>query len=313
MLQIDTILFPTDFSACATHAFAHAARLAQHYDAALHVLNIAVPPEGNPDDLIHSLKDLDLETVDLAAELYDLCGALEKEVPIRYVREADVSAASGVQTYAEQHNIDLIVMGTHGRRGLDRVFIGSVAEEIVRTAPCPVFTIGLEALAAPEQTVRRILVPIDFSEYGGPALAYARELAAVYNARLDLLHVVEEPGLSSAYGTPVRFSLTPAEMQKNSRQALHAIGKQLLGETVPFDVHAVGGNPALDTVDFAARHHIDLIVMATHGRTGIRRMVIGSVAEKVVRMAPCPVFTVKSFGKSLLALNNPAEAEAIAS
>ncbi|HMB91199.1 MAG TPA: universal stress protein [Rhodothermales bacterium] len=313
MLRIKKILFPTDFSACAEHAFAHAALLVRHYEAALHVLNVAVPPEGDPDDLKGHLEEMDLDTAPLSDQMQACCGDLEKEVPTTYVREADVSAASGIQRYAREQDIDLIVMGTHGRRGLDHVFIGSIAEEIVRTAPCPVFTIGMEALAKPEQTVQRILVPVDFSEYGGPALAYAKELAAVYQARLDLLHVVEHADLSSAYGTPVRFTLTPAEMQKNSRQALHAIGKQVLGETVPFEVHAVGGNPALDTVDFAARHNSDLIVMATHGRTGIRRMVIGSVTEKVVRMASCPVFTVKSFGKSLLSLNGPAETHTAAS
>lgn len=302
MLRINKVIFPTDFSACAERAFAHAAFLALHYEATLHVLHVAVLPGAEQDDWKRRAQEPYVEAVDLAGYMRDLCGELETTIPIVYAREADLSAAMGILSYARQQDADLIVMGTHGRRGLDHVLMGSVAEEVVRTALCPVFTIGLGAPETPRHAIRRILVPVDFSEYGGPALAYAKDLAAVYQAQLDLLHVVEEVGLPSAYGSgnPVRFTVSMSELQANSRHALSAIGKQILSDEVPFEVHALIGNAALDLVDFVDLHDIDLIVMTTHGRTGIRRLVIGSVAEKVVRMAPCPVFTVKSFGKSLL-------------
>lgn len=302
MLRIKKVLFPTDFSECAERAFAHAVFLADQYAATLHVLSIMVPFEGEPGNPMAYLQDLSEEAVDLAEYISDSESDLQTNLSVVYAREADVSAASGILSYAQEQDVDLIVMGTHGRRGIDHAFMGSVAEEVARVAPCPVFTIGMNAPAKPGQDIHNLLIPVDFSAFGGPALSYAKELALVYGAKLHLLHVIEDIGLPGAYGygASARFSINLSEMEKNSCKALRAIGIKVLGEEVPFEVHAIGGNAALDTVDFAAAHDIDLIVMATHGRTGIRRLVIGSVAEKVIRMARCPVFTVKSFGKSLL-------------
>ena len=304
MLRIKKVLFPTDFSECAERAFTHAAFLAGQYNATLHVLSIMVPFEGEPGNPMAYLPDLSAEATDLAEYMADSESDLQTDLSVVYAREADVSAASGILSYAREQDVDLIVMGTHGRRGIDHAFLGSVAEEVARVAPCPVFTIGLNASAKPGQDIHDLLVPIDFSAFGGPALTYAKELAVVYKAKLHLLHVIEDIGLPGAYGygASARFAISYSEMEKNSCQALQAIGNKVLGDEVPFEVHAIGGNAALDTVDFATQHGIDLIVMATHGRTGIRRLVIGSVAEKVIRMARCPVFTVKSFGKSLLPL-----------
>lgn len=261
-----------------------------------------VPFEGQPGNPMAHLEDLKAEAADLAEYVKEAGSNLQTDIPIIYAREVNVSAATGVLNYAKQHEADVIVMGTHGRRGIEHAFMGSIAEEVVRVANCPVLTIGADASSKPGQAIQHILVPVDFSGFGGPALAYAQELAQVYGATLHLLHVIEDIGLPSAYGygAAAGFAISISEMEKNSRKALRAIGTNVLGKEVPFEVHAIGGNPALATVDFAAQQEMSLIVMATHGRTGLRRLVIGSVAEKVVRMAPCPVFTVKSFGKSLL-------------
>lgn len=288
MLNIKKILFPTDFSDAARGALAHALHLTRQHEAELFVLNVLAPARNE-----HEVPGTDEMLARLRAEAPDLA-----DLPVHpAVREAS-SEAGGILAYAADHGIDLIVMGTHGRRGIDRLLMGSVAEEVVRRAECPVFTVRHGGERIGQDIHRRILVPIDFSEYGEPALVYAQELATFYGAHLDLLHVVEEDGFRLLYGTKPRAAAA-SEVRAHNRAVLEDFVRREK-VTVPHAVHAIIGNPNLDIVDYARLHDIDLIVIATHGRTGLQRLQLGSVAEKVVRHAPCPVFTVKSFGKSLL-------------
>lgn len=299
MLQLRKILFPTDFSACAESAFAHAVHLADRFGAELHVLNVAVPYEADPND---PMSHFHLEREDVMTWSD---GALPPDdragLHLIHAQMRMVSPAMGILSYADEHGIDLVVMGTHGRRGLDRLLIGSVAEEVVRLATCPVFTVRAQtrALEAPVEAIRRILVPLDYSSSSEISLTYAKELAATYGARLDLLHVIQEAVLPTTYGVePVAIAVP--EVIERSRHALVDVAAKVPGTDVPVDVHVLIGNPARDIVDFAGDIEADLIVIATHGLTGIKRLLLGSVTEKVVRMAPCPVFTVKSYGKTLV-------------
>ena len=300
MLQIKKILFPTDYSACAEQAFSQAAYLAERYDAAVHVLHVTEPSAV--------LKPLGLTEADVAADLHlptpesaqaeapssDEEALLHVEVP-----PVEGSVERAILDYAAQQDCDLIVMGTHGRRALDRLFLGSVAGKVVRLAECPVFTVGVEARSPAQGAVQRILVPIDFSEHARLALAYASDLAATYGAHLDLLHVVEETALPIIYGIePVLVQVS--EVQHQARQALERLVREVGVADGSYNVHVTVGHPASDIVGFAERQGIDLVVIATHGLTGIKRLLLGSVAERVVHRAPCPVFTVKGFGKRLL-------------
>lgn len=313
MLTIRKILFPTDFSECAEHAFGHTSFLVRTFGADLHVLTVAVPRQGTSTETDRLLAELDLDVHTIEQQTADLWHPLKKTgASVTFAHEASLSAAEGILDYARQIDADLIVMGTHGRRGLGHAFLGSVAEEVVRRSDCPVLTVGMHASAATMPRVRRLLVPVDFSEYGGGALAYAKELAAVYEAQIDLIHVIEELSMPGPYGSLYTLPAAYPEAHANSLRALGDIGRRLLGEDVPFEVHAIHGNPVIEMVDFAEKHAIDLIVMATHGRTGMRRLFMGSVAERTVRLASCPVFTVKSFGKSLLSESNADAAASMA-
>jgi nucleotide-binding universal stress UspA family protein len=144
--------------------------------------------------------------------------------------------------------------------------------------------------------LKRILVPIDFSEFSNAALQYGCELAERFGAELHLLHVLQdmvamvpEPGL--AFPPPGNYW---AELQASSDKALNQLldlsweeGKQVVRKTSQ-------GVPFLEIVRYAKKNEIDLIVIGTHGRTGLAHVLLGSVAEKVVRKAPCPVLTVRS-------------------
>ena len=295
MLTIRTILFPTDFSDCAEHAFAQAAALAARYDAAVHVLNVIVPHHEDPDNPMNYLQDLDLSlTTQEVTEAHQ-----HDAVRLIHNQHIGLSPAAGILEYAARHAVDLIVMGTHGRRGGGRLLMGSVAEETVRLSSCPVLTVGA-ADDDEKRPIRRVLAPVDFSESSQAVLTHAKELASAYEAHLDVLHVLTEVSMPGVYGIDTIQVATPA-VQQRVREGLVAAVEESPGADVPYDVHLMVGFPARDIVDFAEGYQTDLIVLATHGYTGLKRLMMGSVAENIVRLAPCPVLTIKSFGHSLLA------------
>lgn len=137
--------------------------------------------------------------------------------------------------------------------------------------------------------LRRILVPIDFSETSDAALRYGVALARAFSARLYLLHVPEHPGGSAKAEYPIGLIDT-------IQNAAHDRLGNLLSEAETRDLMPTFvmrlGKPCDAIPEYAAEHKIDLIVMGTHGREGVARVMLGSVAEKVVRKAPCPVLTV---------------------
>lgn len=293
MLKIQNILFPTDFSECAEHAFTQARHLAGAYGATLHVVNVVTPAQegrNNPMNFLESEEDRRRR---------------EGSVSIVQTQVKDVTPAVAILDYVDRRDIDVVVMGTHGRRGVDRLLLGSVAEEVVRLASCPVFTVrAVSGDVASRRTIRSVLAPVDFSDSARLALTYARELAALYGARLDVLHVVEEAVFPTVYGIePV--SVAVPDVLDRTEEALDALVREVEGADVPIRTQVIVGHSASGVLDVIDEGDVDLVVIATHGRTGIKRLLLGSVTEKVVRMAPCPVFTVKTFGKSLLAEASP--------
>lgn len=293
MLNIDHILFPTDFSAAALRAADHAILLAQRYEATLHVLHVASPSGSAPRPL--GVQEALPASVELPAGL----AVTQAQVKSRF-------AASGILDYAQEQDIDLVVMGTRGQTGLRRVVMGSVAEAVVRRASCPVLTVrerGEETGLAPRAgRVKRLLAPVDFSEASRHSLLYARELAETYGARVDLLHVTSHADLrAGARGAPEGEDVV-CEASKASRREREEIHLASMAEGAGLEaaVRVVYSYPHGGILDFARDYDTDLIVIGTHGRSGLERALMGSVAERVIRGAPCPVFTVKSFGRSLL-------------
>jgi Universal stress protein UspA and related nucleotide-binding proteins len=183
------------------------------------------------------------------------------------------------------------------------MLFGSVTEEVVRKAPCPAFTVRTGAEVAPSRAVRRVLVPIDFSDASEVAIQHAREIALTYGAEIDLLHVVEEPFYPPAY------ELEPTGFP--TQEVIDRVEKQLgdvAREDIGYEhvmVQATAGSPPHEILDYIDENEVDLTVIATHGRTGLDRILLGSVAERVLRQSPKPVFVVKPDRKSLV----PASAE----
>jgi len=305
MLQVKKILLPTDFFPCANQALDHALYLARKYGAQFHMLHAIVLHDKdphNPAAHVINLEDVQKRLQELAAA--DMSTSLgerdDSGIEIFMEQRRGVSAADVILRYTKEENIDLIVMGTHGRRGLGHLFLGSVAEEVVRMSDCPVLTIREQAEQTDIDDVTRILVPLDFSEHANNGLRHAKHMADTYGAKLDLLHIVEEmvqPAFYELAGVAPE-KVREARKQK-SREEMERLFRESAGPEVEVDYHVIVGRATQDIVGFAKETDADLIVIATLGLTGIQHLLLGSVAEKVVRMAPCPVLTVMSFGKSL--------------
>lgn len=151
-------------------------------------------------------------------------------------------------------------------------------------------------------SIKRILVPIDFSEYCTEALSHARELASVHEAEVDLLHVVEEMAFPSFY--QMGEAALYGEVSSLRDRAMEALsdcagsdGADLTGEV---GFHVEEGRPAEMIIAIASAQDSDLIVISTHGLSGIERVLMGSVAQTVIQEAPCPVFVISAKAKSLL-------------
>jgi nucleotide-binding universal stress UspA family protein len=146
------------------------------------------------------------------------------------------------------------------------------------------------------EAINRILVPVDFSAHSERALRVATTFAARFGAQLELLHIVEDPFVSGAWSAEAFVPNIPELMNDliaDARRRIEALRAIATGEGVLVETTVLTGEPVRTIVDQAATGGFDLIVMGTHGRTGLSHVFIGSVAERVVRKAPCPVLTVR--------------------
>lgn len=304
-MKLKNILFPTDFSRCADQALAHAVYLAEKYQAALHLLHVVTLFEDQPGILSNELAETETLVKKLEekaeSELQNVANTHRSDdMEIIIKQKRAISAAPAILEYGSSNGIDLIVMGTQGRRGIGHLLLGSAAEEVVRLAECPVFTIRESEEVKPIKLFERILVPLDFSDHSKKALTYAKDIADSYEANLQLLHVIEDT-IHPAYslsGKSSIFDLVPG-IEEDCRRRIEKLIQETGISKENTEVIVKGGQAAHDIIKFAKDNSSNLVVIATHGLTGIEHLLLGSVTEKVVRMAHCPVFTVKSFGKDL--------------
>ncbi len=193
---------------------------------------------------------------------------------------------------AKEKDVDIIAIGTHGRGGVDRVILGSVAERVVSKAHCPVMVVRSRKYIG----FKRIIVPIDFSDCSRKALEYAAATARAHRSKLTILHVFEESFIEPY----VRAANTEEEAQeivrgieKDNEVKYDDFLKKIDLSGVEYDRLLRMGIPSNEIVETAREQKAQLIVMGTHGRSGIKHMLVGSDAEEVVRNAPCDIVVVK--------------------
>ncbi|MEM9664365.1 MAG: universal stress protein [Bacteroidota bacterium] len=304
MFNVHQILLPHDLSEASDAALPYARALAERTDATVHLLHA---------DLLHAT------TPATEAHMHARLAALQDRLDTDQVVVASVrgvSAGPVLLEYEASHDIDLIVMGTHGRRGMRRHLLGSVAREVVQCAQAPVLTVrppAWDAHLSPSGGIRHVLVPVDFSEQASAAVGQAKAIAAAFEAKLSLLHVVEEtlhPTFYSA-GAFTIYDLQP-DIEQRVGRFLRALYDRVPGPDVPYHTYVRPGRADQVITEFARKRSCDLILMPTHGLRGIEHMVMGSVAERVVRTAPCPVLTFKGHSKHLVSTRSLAQSEASA-
>lgn len=294
-----TLLFAHDFSPSSERALAYAVDLVRRTDATLHLAYVEETPESVLDEgrraplPSYKLEERFRARCQESLEPHDLDPDDDRLV---YHAVRNDAVAPALLRVAEHEGADLIVMGTHGRRGVQRAIYGSVAEEVLRTADCPVFTARVRKErpnAGATAPIERIAVPIDFSDLSRNALRYAARLASVYEVPLRLLHAVEEPTLPPIYEVQSP-KMKSREVKERAERELRAWGEAVAddGPGVTYVVHR--GEPE-EIVAQAAADEDTLTVMGTRGLAGVRRTMLGSVTEAVMREAYGPVLAARSF------------------
>jgi nucleotide-binding universal stress UspA family protein len=264
----------------------------------LTVLHVAprfdpVPVRGDLGDPIRVLNPIHREQV-----LEEVRRALDltARAPNAILVAESGNASTTIVDQAVAKRADLIVMGTHGRRGFKRLLLGSVTETVLREAPCPVLTVPPATHAASSEAVtfKRILCPIDFSSSALQALGFALDLARQADGLVTLLHVVEwlpeeEPRVSAHFNVPeFRRHLTA-----DAEQRLRLLVAEESRTWVDIDNVVVFGRAHREIIRAAEAKPADLIVMGAQGRGGVDLALFGSATQQVVRGAACPVLTVR--------------------
>lgn len=281
-----------DFSDTCRGALGLACDLARSLEAGLLLVHAREPtplaelrPERSPDEVDRELAPARAE---LEAWRLDAERRLGRAVEAVLV---EGSAAEELAHVAEARSCDLLITGTLGRTGLGRLVVGSVAARVLREAPCSVLVVPQAAGAA--RAPRRICCAIDLSETSRVAMRQAADLARALGAELDLVHApVRLPGAPEmlAFGAP-EVQAGEAEQLRRTVSAWEAEATQRSG--APVAAVVAPGDAAAEVLRHAATRGAGLIVVGTHGRTGVKRLVLGSVAERIVREARIPVLVAR--------------------
>ncbi|MGH8094079.1 MAG: universal stress protein [Chthoniobacterales bacterium] len=304
--DIKTVLVPIDFSKLSGPAIEIAKDLARRFDASIHLVHVH--------EFYYSPGLL--APVPLSVMTYRDDAATRRARRLRMLAKKNGLAPenchfmAGAPTFQEicklagQIGADLIVMPTHGYTGITRFFGGSTAERIVQHSPCPVLVRreARESSAAQRRGFDHILVPVDFSQPSFQALEYAIELAERMASRLTIFHAVPLADAFTADGFAMYdlSALEEAARRDAEDQMQRFVGLAKFCR-VPFETVITVAPAVSEICAFAEKSNVDLIITATHGRTGLKHLLMGSVAENLVRHASRPVLVVPTHPEIRLA------------
>lgn len=295
MIRLARILCPIDFSEFSLRALDHAASLARSCNAQLTVLHVF---QNAPVMDVPPMQMTDEDRKQLVEKMTHFTSHLPPELRVELRIEEAPDVHQEILAQAARMNADLLVVGTHGRSGFERLLLGSIAEKLLRKAPCPLMVVPRRApdvaVDAPVQ-FRTILCPVDFSDASRRALEFASALAADTAAHLVLLHVFE---------IPVQLQEVPASTLdvKHLRREAEAESARRLRELVAGQARGTGevetlvreGTAYREILKVASERSVDLVVMGVQGRGAVDLFVFGSNTARVTRAAPCPVLVVRA-------------------
>jgi nucleotide-binding universal stress UspA family protein len=304
-VKIKTILVPLDFSRASMQALSYAVSLAKHFQSVVHLVHVHHPDEASSVPGAGHLMRECAESVEFLKER--LSDVQRKHAPSFWPENCHVRTGvpyREICDLAHEVNADLIVLATRGHSGLKRVLLGSTAERVVRFAPCPVFItrqrkprgrlpLGLLATNA-ELNIRKILVPVDFSSCSLAGAIYAALLAKTFDATLCFIHVLYPSGPLMADRVSGEIRDRSETDRANARLNMEAFTRLDFLHDIKYESEIRTGHPIDEICSETSRPDIDLVITSTHGRTGLKHMLLGSVAEHVVRYSNCPVMVVPS-------------------
>jgi nucleotide-binding universal stress UspA family protein len=292
MITIKKILCPVDFYPASDAAVNYAGALAVNYDATVHLLHVIAP-------VLPTAYEFPIDTAGILKTIEERSAGEVKKIEARLketgvVVESEIRLGDAYDQIKETTEVlkpDLVVLGTHGRRGVERWFMGSTTEKLLRHSLVPLLTIRATAerpVTAP--MFRRILVTTDFSEGTGDALSYAFSVAQENDSRITLLHVLND--------------VTADVTGKYRDSLIQGVSKQL-DDLVPREsrnwcdvvTRVETGLPYRIILRTIEDEKVDLLVMNIHGKGMLDRVLLGSNAERVVRGASCPVMLVPPMTK----------------
>ena len=304
MITIDRILCPVDLSDCSRHGFDHAAAIARWYGASITLLHVfeTVPVAayatgaGSPGGVLTPP-----EREHVLFELERMAAAETRDGVAITFRKTEGQPHAEILNAAMEITPDLLVIGTHGRSGFQRLVLGSVTEKVLRRALCPVLTVPARASGSPSPVAyKRILCPVDFSESSLAALQYAMSLAEEANATLTVLHVVEYgmhewPEIYDEFVSNQQLSVQDfrTRCRESSRERLELAVPEEARTWCTVESVLSEGKPYREIIRAAAEHHCDLIVLGVRGRNALDLALFGSTTQQVVRLATAPVLTIR--------------------
>lgn len=302
-IGVKNILVPLDFSRASMQALDYATAVAEQFKAQVHLMHVQMPDEACA---LPAAGHLMRECAESATFLHEKLAGIETEqVPQFWPENCHIRTG---RTYEEicdlarELNIDLIVLASRGNTGFKRLVLGSTAERVVRFSPCPVLVVrqrrrkenvdlGLVA-SGKKFRIRKILAPIDFSQCSMAGAVYAAFLSKNFDAKLRLFHSVQTAPPIVVDRTGANFSGRDGLSLKNARLEMEAFSKLDFLRDVKCAVDVRTGYPIDEICGETKEPDVDLVVISTHGRSGLNRLLLGSVAEHVVRYAECAVLVV---------------------
>lgn len=301
MVSINRILCAIDFSEFSLDALRHGLVLARWYSARLtlfHAFQASQPLQVQGiAGSVPVFVEADAEKI--AGEVRRFCAPLlassEQSVDI-VVRPGD--AAKEIREEAGRLSADLLILGTHGRSGFERLFLGSVTEKVLRSTRVPVLTIPPPVREPGAPLYKTILCPLEFSDASTRALEYALSLAQEADARLILLHVIED--VLGHAGAETLGHLSVSEYYQHLEQEAVARLKAAIPDEARVwsrpDERVVKGRAHHEILKVVADERVDVVVMGVQGKGALNRLVFGSTTHRVIREAGCPVLTLHSGG-----------------
>ena len=299
MTEIKRILCAVDFSDCSRHALDEAIAIGHVYDASVTVLHVF--PQAIPSDPFAGLPEFqpfrltDHHRAHLFHHLQTFAQREGAEARrIDYVVREGVDIDAEILVAARQIHPDLIVIGTHGRSGVQHLMLGSVAEKVLHKACCPVLTVPQKAPdSVPARPFTRILCGIDFSECSIAALRYAIAIASRSGAHIDALSVVQLiPMYEVTAAVPLYYPGLLDELKTDVGRHLQTV-VTTSADGVDVECLVTAGTPHAEIVRIAKERQSELVVVGAHSHPAVERIMFGSTTNHVVRRASCPVLTIR--------------------